>query len=731
MGYAMARQFGPRGFIGRFGIAILMASASVPALAAAADASETPAISEVIVTAQRRSESVQDVPAAVTALGQTELAQRGVADVATLQFAAPSLTFGRNLGETIISIRGVGRSVGQPGVAVNVDGVYQPRDTPMAVGVPDLERVEVLRGPQGTLYGRNANGGAVNFITAAPTDSFSGYAVASYATYDERHLEAVANAPLGQRVRARLVVDSDVREQGFVKNVAGGKDLDRFGMLSARLRVDVDLTPDLTLGLNLNAFEGGPKGDYYVMATRPSAAGVAANPYLANAIVPLQPWRTSALGGAGSQREYFSSAVTLDWKLPFGKLKSITAYQRMKNVWDQDRDGVNLPIVDARADERAHTLTQEFDLSGDAGPVDWVAGLYYMGDRDKQDTFFAFPLGFAPLPPGFFLRFSNPRSDTNAYAAFGDMTWKVTDRLRLIGGVRWSRDELTVVHHNDVGLLAGRVSLLDICPLQRDDLAWNSVTYRAGAQYELGERQQAYATVSDGFKSGGVNLSGCDNPFNPEKITSYETGFKGQFLDRRARLNIAGFWYDYQDFQLAQVVGIAARVTNAASATVKGVEVEGQWVADDHWTINGGLTWLDARFGSFTNTDSLNPQVGPQNLHGRRLPNAPEWSGSLGLAYRTGATTRGRLTARADVTARSKVYFREFNTPAESQSGYAVVAANLIWDSPDERYSVRLFANNLFNRAYWESMLAVDGFGTLEGTYGAPRQVGVELKARF
>jgi iron complex outermembrane receptor protein len=246
----------------RFALAALLGTAAAPACAAAAN--DTPLVGEVIVTAQRRSASVQDVPAAISALDAATIAQRGVNDVATLQFAVPSLTFGRNLGSTQVAIRGVGRSVGQPGVAVNVDGVYQPRDTPMIAGQADLDRIEVLRGPQGTLYGRNANGGAVNFITQAPTDRLEGYVLGSYATYDEWRLQGMANVPLGERVRARLVADWNVRDDGFVKNLAGGKSLDRLDRLSGRLRVDVDLTETLTLGLNLNAFRGGPKGDYYL-----------------------------------------------------------------------------------------------------------------------------------------------------------------------------------------------------------------------------------------------------------------------------------------------------------------------------------------------------------------------------------------------------------------------------------------------------------------------------------
>jgi iron complex outermembrane receptor protein len=732
-----------RGAIAVSGVALLLASATLPGAAAAEDqpaASAKPvAVGEVIVTAQRRSQSVQNVPAAITALDKVTLSQRGVTDIATLQFAVPSLTFGRTLGSTQIAIRGVGRSVGQPGVAVNIDGVYQPRDTPMIADQADLARIEVLRGPQGTLYGRNANGGAVNFITNAPESTFGGYVAASYAEYDERRLQAVLNVPFSDRIRTRLVVDSDVRDDGFVKNIVpGGPELDKERLLAGRLRVDVDLARNLTLDLNLNAAHGGPVGDYYVLTALPSAAGIAMNPYLANAIVPLTPWRTSATGPSGSDRTFQSYAATLDWRLPIGELKSITAYQSMVNDWDMDRGGADVlvggapqSIIQSTAKERSSTFTQEFDVSGKAGPVDWVAGLYYMADRDKQDTFFAFPLGFAPLPPNFFLHFSSPKSDTHAYAAFADGTWRVTDRLHLIAGIRFSEDRLDVVHTNDIGLLVPRMSVAVICPTETDNLRWDSVTYRAGAQYELGPAKQAYFTVSDGFKSGGVNLSGCDNAFNPETITSYEGGFKGRFFGDRLSLRVSAFWYDYSQFQVAQVVGIVAAITNAASATEKGLELESDWSPNEHLSINASLSVLDARFGTFINTDTLNLQLGAQNLDGHILPNAPKVSGSLGLAYRTSLTDLGRLTLRADVSARSRVYFSEFNTFQESQAAYAVVDTNIIWDSPNGAYSVRLFANNLLNKAYWTAIGAVQGLGAPVGSWGDPRQVGVELKARF
>ncbi|MGH7025626.1 MAG: TonB-dependent receptor [Caulobacteraceae bacterium] len=721
-------------------LTLLLCAASVPAIAAAADVRPAAGteVGEIIVTAQKRAQTVESVPASISALDKQAINQRGVTDVQSLQFATPSLTFDRDLGETQISIRGVGRSVGDPGVAVNIDGVYQPRDTPMIADQADLDRIEVLRGHQGTLYGRNANGGAVNFITTAPTDRFEGYVLGSWAQYDERTLQAVVNVPISTRIRSRLVLDSDVRDQGFVKNIAGGPSLDRERLFAARLRVDADLASNLTLGLNLSFAHGGPVGDYYVLTTPPNAVGLAANPYLANAIVPRKPWETSATGPDSSDRDFASAAATLNWRLPFGTLKSITAFQGMINDWAMDRGGADvlvagLPtsIIDSPAKEHSTTFSQEFDLNGKTGPVDWVAGLYFFDDRLHQNTFFAFPLGFSPLPPNFYLDFDNPKSDTEAYAGFGDATWRVTRKLSLFGGLRWSDDSEQVVHENTAGVLNPYTPLIDVCPTEVDRLNWDSLTYRAGAQYQFDGRQQVYATVSDGFKNGGVNLSGCQNTYNPETITSYEVGYKGRLFHGHLIFDASAFWYDYRQFQLAQVIGIVAAITNAGTATEKGLELETAWNPNEHWSLYANVALLDARFDNLFNTDSLNPQLGLQNLSGHFLPNAPRISGGLGVAYRTSMADWGRLTFRVDANGRSTVYFQEFNTPEDAQTPYAVVDLNVIWDSPGEKYSVRLFANNVTDQAYWVGMLAVAGLGARAGTWGAPRQAGIEFRAKF
>ncbi|MDB5422064.1 MAG: hypothetical protein JWR59_2011, partial [Brevundimonas sp.] len=260
------------------------AEAQAPAAAAPTSNLGPTELDEVIVTAQKRSESVQQVPAAITAVGSQALQQRGVSQVSDLQFIVPSLQTGKMLGQTAVTIRGVGLNQGSPGVAIHVDGVYQPRPSMGDLAQVDLERVEVLRGPQGTLYGRNANGGVINFITKAPTDQFEGYVLGSYASYDETRLQAVINVPFDDRIRARLVLDRWGREDGFVKNVIpGGPDIDKGDSLSGRLRVSADLADNLTLDLGVSALHSTGPSLYFTLLTPPNAAAVALNPFLVNA----------------------------------------------------------------------------------------------------------------------------------------------------------------------------------------------------------------------------------------------------------------------------------------------------------------------------------------------------------------------------------------------------------------------------------------------------------------
>ncbi|MGH7020972.1 MAG: TonB-dependent receptor, partial [Brevundimonas sp.] len=252
-----------------------------------------------------------------------------------------------------------------------------------------------------------------------------------------------------------------------------------------------------------------------------------------------------------------------------------------------------------------------------------------------------------------------------------------------------------------------------------------------GAQYDLSDNANVYGTVSKGFKVGGFNPYACNNVFEPEKLTAYEIGFKTRLLDRSLTLNASAFYYDYTDLQLNQVVGLAILIKNAPAAEIKGLEVEAAWQPDDHWTFNGNISLLDATYTKFSNVDSLAPQLGLQDVSGNSLNDAPKRSANAGVAYRTDPFSFGSLTARVDLSYRSTFYFREFNNPLDAQEAYTLVNLGLIWDSPDEKYRVRLYGNNITNEAHINRMSSTDQLGARFVNWGAPRQFGVELKANF
>jgi iron complex outermembrane recepter protein len=689
---------------------------------------------EIVVTAQKRSESVQRIPASITALGGEALSQRGITSAADLQFAAPSMQTGKILGNTAVNIRGVGLNQGSPGVAIHVDGVYQAQPTMGDLAQADLERVEILRGPQGTLYGRNATGGAINFITKAPTDRFEGYALAGYAEYDESKLQGMINLPLGDRVRARLVADWTRRGDGFVKNVTpGGPDLDKGETLSGRLRIAVDLADNLTLDLSGAALHGSGPSLYFTLHNAPSASAIAMNPYLVNAIVPLDPWRTSANGPITSDRDYVSGGATLTWNIGDATVKSITGYAKNDGKYVGDDDATQLDAFPVFRHFASKTFTQELNVSGEMGPVRAVGGLFYLADNNFYLQEYNFKLGIFPLPPGTILHFEANNNNTRSKAAFADLTVDLTDRFRLIGGIRLSKDTQRIEQNNYFQTNVGGTTQprTSTCPVPSNEVSWSSTTPRIGAQFDLASNANVYATFSKGFKAGGFNAFACDNVFNPEKVTAYEGGIKSRLFDNMLTLNASAFYYDYTNLQISQVIGLSRIITNAAGARVKGFEVEATLQPDDNWTINGNMSVLDAEYSNFSNVDSLNTALGVQNLKGNRLNNAPKFSGNLGIAYRTDALSFGRITARTDLSYRSTQYFREFNTALDSQPGYALLNLSLIWDSPDDNYRVRLYANNVTNKAVIGQLQSSDQFGARYVTWGAPRQIGAEVRAKF
>jgi iron complex outermembrane recepter protein len=684
-------------------------------------------LQEIIVTAEKREENIQQVPAAVSALGKELLQTTGIRDVAALQFQTPNFFSGNTVGVTQIAIRGVGMNLldptTQPGVAVYVDGVYEARTQATGLDQIDLERIEVLRGPQGTLYGRNATGGAVNFVTAAPSGQFEGQILAGYENYGEYHAQGLLNVPVSDSLRMRLIVDEDNQEDGFIKNVIpGSPDIDDHKTLLARFKLDADLSQTATLNLSFSGANGSGARDYLLTQNLAGA-------------VPYGSRQTSANLPSTSDLNAWTGAATFNWNPGPVKFKSVTSYASYKYDNGYDGDGTNLSIFAVTDQNKSDTFTQEFDLSGEGGGFDWLLGLYYLHDSLDLGQQFLFPTGFATLPPNAFLAISASPYETKSYAGFIDGDYHVTEHLKVLAGARYSKELQDVTETNAFGLQAGSttIPLFAECTDLNTKLDFDAFTPRGGLQYDFNASQNAFFTVSRGFKAGGVNESACtDNTYLPEHITDYELGFRNQWFDNRVTFNATGFYYDYTDFQVQQIVGFSSDVINAPSATVKGIELEGVWAPDPHWAVNASISGLNARYGSgFANIDVLNRPAGSQNLEGHDLNRAPKTSGNLGLQYRSGALAVGHLTARADLYVTSEYYFREFNTSGDTQDGYSILNVNLLWDSPSGRYSARVFANNATDTHYMTTMFANENLAARQYTLGAPAQFGIAVKARF
>jgi iron complex outermembrane recepter protein len=693
----------------------------------APDSGGSSGIQEIIVTAEKREQSIQDVPAAISALDAQEIWTRGIHDVQDLQFQMPDIQAGNAVGITQIAIRGVGMNLidvtTQPGVAAYVDGIYQARTASTGLDQIDLQRIEVLRGAQGTLYGRNATGGAVNFITASPSDQFEAQVLAGYENYDEYHVQGLLNAPINDKLRVRLVFDENDQQDGFVKNVIpGSPDVANQKTLAARLKIAADLSDSATLDLAVDGSHGSGARDYLFSQSVPGA-------------IATGSLQTSVNRPSTSDLNTWSTSAAFNWNLGPVKFKSLTGYASYQYDNAYDGDGTNLDIFAVTDQYSSKTFTQEFNLSGAGAGFDWLFGLFYMHDKLNLGEQFLFPSGFATLPPNAFLAISATPYETTSYAAFVDGDYHLTDHLKILAGARYSKESQTVTETNAFGLQVGSTSipLFAECADLTTKLDFDSFTPRGGLQYDFNAEKNAFFTVSRGFRAGGVNESACtDNTYDPEKITDYELGYRSRWLDNRLTFNATAFYYDYKDFQVQQIVGFSSDIINAPSATIRGGEFEGVWAPDQHWAVNANVSTLNSRYGAgFFNIDALNRAAGDQNLDGHYLSRAPKASGNLGLQYRTPTLAFGRLTARADFYATEKYYFREFNTSGDTQDGYSILNLSMLWESVNGRYSARLFANNATDTHYLTTMFANENLATRQFTWGTPAQYGIEFKARF
>lgn len=736
--------------------AALLASAAcavVPSFAAAQTAAQTAApaettagsVEELVVTARRREETLKDVPVAVTAVTAARLEQQGARDITTLQQFTPNLTLqvARGSNSTLISfIRGVGQQDPlwgfEPGVGLYVDDVYIARPQAAVLDVYDIERIEVLRGPQGTLYGRNTIGGAIKYVTAKIGDETEVKLKGTYGSYNEFDAVGSVKGKLTDTLRMGLTY-GHFGHDGYGKNLTTGaehynKDVDA-------ARATLEWTPNDQLFFRL-------AGDMVQDKSNPRhghrevPVGVAGIP---NGDPPGDVYDTRA--GSGDHNLVVARGVSLtgEWDINDKlKLKSITAYRSGKTNGTIDFDELAQPILDIPARYSDHQFTQELQLLYTGERSQGVAGLYYLNATAAGA--FDTVLGLANLTIA-----TAGYVDTESYSAFADWSFDITDALKLSVGGRYTQDDKEghVYRQNFTGIRSPLFGNAAAVPgLVRSNFTssrkFSKFTPRVSLSYKFDPDLTGYVSYSQGFKSGGFDMRADEiltpsskDGYAPETVESYEGGLKGYFFDRRLSLNSAVFYAKYKNQQvtLQTPVGasIASQVLNVGRSHMYGVELEGSASLTSNLTANASLGYIKAEFDEYKALDlTATPPVIRDFASSRVFQNTPEWTGAANLTYTTDLAG-GRLAITPSVSYRDK--FHMFETPTQlDQKAYWLVDATVSWTAPGDRYRVSLQGTNLTDERYRVGGYNFPGalFGnSISAFYGPPRTVLVSVEAKF
>ncbi|MGH7805342.1 MAG: TonB-dependent receptor [Candidatus Binatia bacterium] len=739
------------------------------------------------MTAQRREENLQEVPIAITAFTQDVIEQRDIATVADLQGSTPGFVYAHVVGSAQPTLRGVGSDLytvsGEPGVALYLDDIYLGRTFLPHSALLQIERIEVLRGPQGTLYGRNTSGGALKFVSKRPSDELEGMAGIQYGAFDQLLGEGTISGPIwSDRLKGRLSLFGE-KHDGWTENLAGGEqDLDAHEVFSGRLALDAEPFSWLRLGLTADTSrqrDGSPVLHAFtpVIGTIPSDS--AALPILApyDAIIAslesqygvvLDPLRERVLsrylGGNHSddpRKVYLDGPVRMDIEsdgvavdlradLGFAEATLIGGYRNSSRFQRFDSDASDLPLVtfDPNQQEGEQLsgelhVTTDWELPGGLGTMRGLGGFFVYDEDANEDievelgVFAPSELGFIGdvIPPEIYplfqddgvsqLRFVGAQK-TRSYAPFGEVDWSPFDWLTVRAGGRYTMDDKSVVTSIFTPIPG------DGCQNRHFEKTFEAFTGRVGADWKIDGDRMLYASFSQGFKSGGFNNTGCDDPYDPEFVDAIEAGLKSEWLDRRLRVNLAGFFYDFDDIQVQRIEGLRAFIINAASAEVKGAELEAFALLYEGLSLDGNLAWLDAGYTEFFDDDPITQFEGPVDLSGNKLPKSPEWSGSVGLQYAHALLELGDATARVDWSYRDQIFFSHFNDPANGQDSFQLWNAFLEFEHSSGHGGVKAFVKNLADEDYkLGGVIASIIIGGPLGHYAAPRTWGVELYARF
>ncbi len=716
----------------------------------AQETATTFALEEIVVTSQRRAESLQTVPIAITAFSAEDIEKRRFETVAALAGQTPNLVIKTSQGDgkPTIFLRGMGfndfNATAVGAVGIYNDEVYIGGASNQLVQMFDLERVEVLRGPQGTLYGRNTTGGAINFIARKPTEELTGTAYVSYGRFDTIQAQgALGGALIPGKLSARV---SGVysRSDGSQFNEFNNEDVGGYEKWAGRALFK--FTPTDNTEFLLNVHGGDNKGTGTVIHNEgllPGGVDTFGFRETSGFYVINQDLETH------NRIKTFGASLTAKVDFDAFSFVSISAYERVSYRNRNDADASPVAFIDLNYRDKQKQFSQELRLaSNDDGPFDWIVGGYFYKEDLKADNLydigqFARDLGAVPDPsdPTAPLRIAQPYDqDSESYAAFGQVSYAFTDALKANLGLRWTKDKKRM----DFRTYADEPSLgfAPIIPRTISDNKWDAVTGRVGLDYQVTPDAMIYVSYNRGYKSGGYNGGALFDPveatpFDPERVNAYEIGFKTTWFDRRLTLNGAAFYNDYSNLQVFRFItgqnGLPITlIDNAAGATIKGIELEASVVPVEGLRIDMGLGLLDASYENFmTQASGPGGVFVDVDLSGNRLVGAPKVTYKGSAEYSLAVSDGWLVVPRVEWSYTSKVFFDTSNNPLLSQDGYWLWNASLAFQSEDGGYEVALWGDNIFGKKYNSDKIPLADFNLNQVVRGARSSYGISFRLRY
>ncbi|MEZ5467561.1 MAG: TonB-dependent receptor [Lysobacterales bacterium] len=724
----------------RLAFALTLALATLPATAlhaqdqpagTDADRSEAAKLGTITVTARKREETLQEVPIAVTAFSDQKLEDFNVEDLSDLGAQVPNMTIyaARGSSSTVTAyIRGVGQSDPlwgvDPGVGIYLDDVYIARPQGALLDVFDVERIEVLRGPQGSLYGKNTIGGAIKYVSRALSPDFGGNISLTAGSYNQQDGKFSVNVPLSDSGWVARFAGASLSRDGFGENKFTGQDVSDKEIMAGRFTLGYVGSEQFSMRFTADGIDDAS-------AVR-GARMLAANRFAPTAL-PLDD-RYDVRNGMPNINDTTMEgySLTLDFKLNDDwSMKSVSAYRKSDTETNIDFDTLPNIIADVKAFYSDNQQSQEFQFNYDAGgQLSGVAGLYwFQGEAGGTvlNNFFNAVFGN-----------TNGQVDTDSIAFYGEGTWRFNDQWALTVGGRWTSEEKKVDIFNqsfsDATYTVATATVSDL----NDSVKFTNFSPKVSIDYQITDDTLLYGLASRGFKSGGFNIRAnisavpaSGRPFDDEQVTTWELGAKMALADGNWFLNAAYFYSDYKDIQLSIFTTIPnsnppaffGDFTNAGAGTVQGIELELFGQLSDNWVVQGNLAWLDAEYDEFIS-------AGVDVSDTQKFTNAPEFSGAISLQYIRPLESGGEIRSRVGYSYQSKVYPTTDLSEAIAQDGYGLLSAGVIWQV-DDQWKLALEGNNLTDKEYRTTGYNIGALGILTGFYGAPRTVSLTASYQF